>query len=102
MFRLSARRPAFMQKQLATVYKNGRPYVMAVVLGTALSALPASAGVSCPGGESTLKAISDINRYCSTCWRNARLPSDAWTDCTQEVFKRLLERVPQNDWDRVM
>ena len=27
---------------------------------------------------------------------------DSWTDCTQEVFKKLLERVPQDGWDRVL
>jgi RNA polymerase sigma factor (sigma-70 family) len=93
-----------MQKRLASVYRSGRPYMMAVVLGTALSAMPspavAAGTVSCP--ETTLKAIADMNRYCSTCWRNARLPMDSWTDCTQEVFKKLLERVPQDGWDRVL
>src|SRR5262249_51769500 len=100
-----AGRLAFMQKRLTSIYKNGRPYMMAVVLGTALSTLPSPAlandGAN-PNGETTLKAIADMNRYCSTCWRNARLPMDSWTDCTQEVFKKLLERVPQNSWDRVL
>ena len=94
-----------MQKRLASVYKSGRPYMMAVVLGTALTTLPsaqARAGEGSPNAEATLQAIADMNRYCSTCWRNARLPLDSWTDCTQEVFKRLLERVPQHDWDRVL
>jgi RNA polymerase sigma factor (sigma-70 family) len=27
---------------------------------------------------------------------------DAWADCTQEVFRRLLERVPADGWDRVL
>jgi RNA polymerase sigma factor (sigma-70 family) len=94
-----------MQKRLASVYKSGRPYMMAVVLGTALSTLPsaqARAGESSATAETTLKAIADMNRYCATCWRNARLPMDSWTDCTQEVFKKLLERVAQHDWDRVL
>ena len=79
--------------------------MMAVVLGTALSTMPATplAGSGTQaGGETTLKAIADMNRYCSTCWRNARLPMDSWTDCTQEVFKKMLERVPQDAWDRVL
>src|SRR5436305_15099247 len=101
VFRQSASRETGpMQKRLASVYRSGRPYMMAVVLGTALSAMPSSAiagAPSCP--ETTLKAIADMNRYCSTCWRNARLPMDSWTDCTQEVFKKLLERVPQDGWD---
>ncbi len=95
-----------MQKRFTSIYKNGRPYMMAVVLGTALSALPSTAlandVASHANGSATLQAIADMNRYCSTCWRNARLPMDSWTDCTQEVFKKLLERVPQGSWDRVL
>jgi RNA polymerase sigma factor (sigma-70 family) len=79
-----------------------RPYVMAVFLGTALSvsAAPGQAEVQAP--QTTAKAIADISRYCATCWRNARLPMDAWGDCTQEVFRRLLERVPADAWDHAL
>ncbi len=79
-----------------------RPYVMAVVLGTAL-AVPAAAGQAAATGQTaqtTEKAIDHMSRYCSTCWRNARLPMDCWSDCTQEVFRRLLERVPADAWNR--
>ena len=69
-----------------------RPYVMAVVLGTALTAL-GSAPASAAAPETTLRAVNDLSRYCTTCWRNARLHPDVWTDCTQEVLSRLLERV---------
>jgi RNA polymerase sigma factor (sigma-70 family) len=64
--------------------------VVAMVLGTALSTLgtaPAQA-----------QTVNDLSRYCTACWRNARLPADCWPDCTQEVFTRLLERVPQDSW----
>jgi RNA polymerase sigma factor (sigma-70 family) len=79
-----------------------RPYVMAVVLGTALSvsAPPGQAAVQTP--QDTAKAIADMSRYCVTCWRNARLPMDSWSDCTQEVFRRLLERVPADAWDQAL
>lgn len=79
-----------------------RPYVMAVVLGTALSvnAAPGQAAVQTP--RETVKAIADMSRYCATCWRNARLPMDSWGDCTQEVFRRLLERVPADAWDQAL
>src|SRR5439155_10101401 len=63
--------------------------MVAMVLGTALSAL---------GGEASAQTVNDLSRYCTACWRNARLPADCWTDCTQEVFTRLLERVPSQDW----
>jgi RNA polymerase sigma factor (sigma-70 family) len=80
-----------------------RPYVMAVVLGTALSvyAGPGQAATVQDAPE-TDKAIADISRYCATCWRNARLPADRWNDCTQEVFRRLLERVPTDAWDQAL
>jgi RNA polymerase sigma factor (sigma-70 family) len=68
----------------------------AMVLGTALSALGASAGAP----AATTKTVNDLSRYCTACWRNARLPADCWPDCTQEVFTRLLERVPAHEWDR--
>src|SRR5262249_37939591 len=42
------------------------------------------------------------SRYCTVCWRNARLPADTWTDCTQEVFRRLLERVPRDAWGETL
>lgn len=79
-----------------------RPYVMAVVLGTALSvnAAPGQAAVQTP--PETAKAIADMSRYCATCWRNTRLPMDSWSDCTQEVFRRLLERVPADVWDQAL
>src|SRR5262245_43949658 len=71
-----------------------RRVMAAVVLGTALTALGADrvAATEAPAG------VNDIGRYCTSCWRNARLPADAWGDGTQEVFKRLLERVPTHRW----
>jgi RNA polymerase sigma factor (sigma-70 family) len=74
---------------------------VAVVLGTALTAL-APGHVKAASPESMARAIADISRYCTTCWRNAHLPADCWTDCTQEVYQRLLERVPTGTWDRVL
>jgi RNA polymerase sigma factor (sigma-70 family) len=80
-----------------------RPYVMAVVLGTALSvyAVPGQAATT-RTAEAAAQAIAEMSRYCATCWRNARLPMDSWTDCTQEVFRRLLERVPTEAWSRTL
>jgi RNA polymerase sigma factor (sigma-70 family) len=71
----------------------------AMVLGTALS-LGASAPAS--AGDPGQRAITDISRYCTACWRNARLPPDYWGDCTQEVFHRLLERVTPDAWGDVL
>lgn len=73
--------------------KPKRPFVMAMVLGTALSALAPEQARS-----AATETVTDLGRYCTACWRNARLPVDTWADCTQEVYRRLLERVPMADW----
>jgi RNA polymerase sigma factor (sigma-70 family) len=75
--------------------------MVAMVLGTALSALSPAAGMAA-APDATVRAVSDMSRYCTTCWRNARLHPDCWTDCTQEVFSRLLERITPEAWDRVL
>jgi RNA polymerase sigma factor (sigma-70 family) len=73
-----------------------------MMLGSALSALSSGQTTRAEAPSTSLSAITNIGRYCTTCWRNARLPTDAWGDCTQEVFRRLLERVPAEAWDRVL
>lgn len=80
--------------------KIGRPYLMAVVLGTALAAMGPDASVD--ASEISPRAITNISRYCTVCWRNARLPEDQWQDCTQEVLCRLLRNLPAKSWDQVL
>ena len=75
-----------------------RRTMVAMVLGTALAALGPNVHA---GDDAPPRAVNDISRYCSSCWRNARLPADSWGDCTQDVFQRLLERVPPARWTRV-
>jgi RNA polymerase sigma factor (sigma-70 family) len=78
--------------------KRGR-YFVAMVLGTALSTIGSSAAAV---AHAEPRAISDISRYCTACWRNARLDPDCWPDCTQEVFCRLMERVAPEDWSQML
>jgi RNA polymerase sigma factor (sigma-70 family) len=66
-----------------------------------LGAAMAVQGASATAAEVSDKTVGDISRYCSACWRNARLPADFWQDCTQEVLCRLLERVPVKSWNKV-
>jgi RNA polymerase sigma factor (sigma-70 family) len=80
--------------------KIRRPYLMAVVLGTALAALGPEA--TADAGEISPQAINNISRYCTACWRNARLPQDQWNDCTQEVLTRLLKNLPVKSWEQVL
>jgi RNA polymerase sigma factor (sigma-70 family) len=76
-------------------------YLVAMVLGTTLSTLGSSTGTA-TATEATARAVNDMSRYCTTCWRNARLNPDSWPDCTQEVFSRLMERVNPDAWGRVL
>jgi len=62
---------------------------MALVIG--LAALTAHAS------ESDL--VRDIQRYCTVCWRNARLDPGLWDDCTQEVCCRLLGKARAGQLD---
>jgi RNA polymerase sigma factor (sigma-70 family) len=73
--------------------------MVAVLMSTALTSLGSG---SLQANQITPQSLNDIGRYCTTCWRNARLPSHAWDDCTQEVFRRLLERVPPTGWSRAL
>jgi hypothetical protein len=56
----------------------------AVALAIGLAALTAQA--------SETELVRDIQRYCTVCWRNARLDPRLWDDCTQEVCCRLLTK----------
>ncbi|MDR3633977.1 MAG: sigma-70 family RNA polymerase sigma factor [Isosphaeraceae bacterium] len=62
---------------------------MALVIG--LAALTAHAS------ESDL--VRDIQRYCTVCWKNARLDPGLWDDCTQEVCCRLLGKARAGQLD---
>ena len=65
------------------------PTAVAFVIG--LAALTAQAS------ESDL--VRDIQKYCTVCWRNARLDPRLWDDCTQEVCCRLLTKARDGQLD---
>lgn len=85
---------------METPKASRRHYLAAVVLGTALAAAGHTGNANAT--EISGQAIQDISRYCTACWRNARLPVDRWGDCTQEVLRRLLERLDPAAWDQVL
>jgi len=66
------------------------------------AALCGSTAVAAPAGEISPGDINQVNRYCSACWRNAHVPVDRWPDCTQEVFRRLLDRVAPAGWGQLL
>jgi DNA-binding NarL/FixJ family response regulator len=72
----------------------------AMVLGTTLSAKDVKAAA--PAAPTPDTAIQEMSRYCQACWRNARLPADRWSDCTQQVLERMLERVEVNRWNGLL
>jgi DNA-directed RNA polymerase specialized sigma24 family protein len=65
------------------------PTAVALVVG--LAALTAQASES--------DVVRDIQRYCTACWRNARLDPRIWDDCTQEVCCRLLTKAREGQLD---
>jgi len=69
--------------------------VTALLVGTALTTLG-----SLPAEASS--TVDSLSRYCTACWRNARLQPDAWADCTQEVLVRLVQRIPTSSWNRIL
>jgi RNA polymerase sigma factor (sigma-70 family) len=73
--------------------QSRRPTIAAIVVGAALSTL---------GAAPAEAAVQDVTRYCTACWRNARIQPDNWSDCTQEVLTRLVERVPAEGWNRLL
>jgi RNA polymerase sigma factor (sigma-70 family) len=80
------------------IRRSKRSAVAAMFLGTALSALGAGAPAQAAASPETIAVVNDMSRYCTVCWRNARLHPDNWGDCTQEVFSRMLERVSPRAW----
>ena len=84
---------------------SSRSMMAAVVLGTALTASGTKAEVTSPevtSPQATGEVVQSMSKYCQVCWRNARLPIDRWADCTQQVLVRLLERVPQSQWQSML
>lgn len=74
---------------LATRTRRAAPAAMALVIG--LAALTGQASES--------ELVRDIQRYCTVCWRNARLDPNLWDDCTQEVCCRLLTKARAGQLD---
>jgi RNA polymerase sigma factor (sigma-70 family) len=75
-----------------------RTFMTAVMMGATLTSLAlADTAQACNG-----QTIQNISRYCNSCWRNARVSPDLWTDCTQEVFVRLMERVDVSRWETLL
>ena len=72
--------------------------IVAMVMGAAMSLSGDAARAETPSPES----ISNVSRYCHACWRNARIPADRWSDCTQDVLTRLLQRVDASRWSGMM
>ncbi len=77
--------------QTAKGHRSLRAGTTAMALVIGLAALTATAS------ESDL--VRDIQRYCTVCWRNARLDPGLWDDCTQEVCCRLLGKARAGQLD---
>jgi RNA polymerase sigma factor (sigma-70 family) len=82
------------------IRRTSNTMVAAMLVGAALATMgPRSPKLSTPVKQ---ERLTDISKYCTACWRNARLSADRWDDATQEVLTRLLERVPLESWDSLL
>lgn len=48
------------------------------------------------------RVVEQIQSYCAASWRNANIPRAEWSDCTQQVFAELLERLPRQQLTNVI
>jgi DNA-directed RNA polymerase specialized sigma24 family protein len=81
--------PPISTESLVIRTRKAGPAAVALVIG--LAALTAQA--------SETDMVRDIQRYCTACWRNARLDPRLWEDCTQEVCCRLLTKARDGQLD---
>lgn len=65
----------------------------------ACAALAASVGLAGAANQTESQTIDQVQRYCTTSWRNAGIDPQDWSDCTQEAISELLERVPGDRLD---
>jgi RNA polymerase sigma factor (sigma-70 family) len=86
-----------MKKAIPTTGRRTRSVLVAVVMGAALT-LSGEKAQAAKAAEPSEQSVTDVSRYCQVCWRNARLHPDTWSDATQEVLTRLLERVEPSRW----
>ncbi len=68
-----------------------KPVAPTVISGRRLapSAMSLICGLVAFSSTVDLDQIRSIQKYCTTCWSNARLDPGVWEDCTQEVCVRL-------------
>jgi DNA-binding NarL/FixJ family response regulator len=78
---------------LVVATSAAEPSSVQAATGVAAAATAAVSQVS----ESVI--LKKIRAYCSKSWQNAGINHQEWSDCTQQVFARLLERV---DRDRLL
>ncbi len=71
--------------------RTKRSTAAAVALVVGLAALTSQAAEA--------NAVRDIQRYCTTCWKNAHLDPGVWDDCTQEVCCRLITKARSGELD---
>ena len=54
------------------------------------------AGAAEPQPQHGSRTLRQIESYCTASWRNSQIPRAEWSDCSQQVFAELLQRVPRN------
>ena len=68
---------------------------LACQVATVCACMAASDAHSRPTAPCEGQVVSQIQRYCTSSWRNARIPATEWSDCSQQVFLEMLQRMPK-------
>jgi RNA polymerase sigma factor (sigma-70 family) len=90
-----------MDTPVNTPARSRRNTAVAMLLGTALTVFGGATTARAEAPDAS-RVVNDMSRYCTVCWRNARLHPDYWGDCTQEVFSRMLQRVSPTAWEQAL
>jgi len=73
--------------------KSDRPSAARrITMGACAAMMAAAIG----GTSDEAIAVQQIERYCTTSWRNAQISEQDWSDCTQQAIVSLLERIPRD------
>lgn len=62
----------------------------------AACAVALASSMSTVTGAAETRTLNQVQRYCTTSWRNAGIHPQEWSDCTQEAIAELLERVSRD------
>ncbi len=76
---------------------SGRRRERGLMFAACAVALATAVGSPSQGAVAESRAIQQIERYCTTSWRNAGIRPQDWEDCTQQALVELLTCLSPSD-----